>query len=465
MAKNGQTHNCGGEGGKPGPCPTGREDAPSSGAPRGRAPKPAPPPTAFPKMSSDKGSLLGRIEGHDDDKKALDSIATRMRQSKDGAEVEKLRSQWQSVYQALVKKAKKRTSNGYDALHGNAGNPNMTRNQAVSWLTTNCDCWKGKQKLLSDNTAFSDNDIRNLLLTAHNGRVNAAVVNALKSDLGITVNSADELLAKIKDAGQGIKRVTANAGQGEDRGSNQDRFRGKGKIDPDPDYTENSDPDDDGVDEDDDVEGGNGREGDSLPDHADKSRKPVAAPGAPGSAPTDKDKLMNLAGTYNEEFLKNAHVLSRTLNRMLAASGNRGGGRPVGNSNGRRQPVNNSDDEGGASEIINLLPPKWRRTLERSARVEDATRRMYIDQLTANAADYGAKERAERALNKLSFEELEALAEAQFAASGITANGSGFSRGNVPGYVGANGGSFGGPGPTVNSSESDDVLLPAQFNE
>jgi hypothetical protein len=52
-----------------------------------------------------------------------------------------------------------------------------TRDQAIQTLTTNCDCWKGKQEVLANKDSFSDEDIQRLL-KAFNARKLA--VNTLR---------------------------------------------------------------------------------------------------------------------------------------------------------------------------------------------------------------------------------------------------------------------------------------------
>lgn len=53
----------------------------------------------------------------------------------------------------------------------------MNRDQAISHLTTNCDCWKGKKDLLSNKTHFTDDDITKLMTNFQAGQL---AVNSLK---------------------------------------------------------------------------------------------------------------------------------------------------------------------------------------------------------------------------------------------------------------------------------------------
>lgn len=60
----------------------------------------------------------------------------------------------------------------------------MTRQQKIAALCTNCSCWKGKEAVLGNAQAFSDADIDALLANASKAKTNEATVNALAEKLG-----------------------------------------------------------------------------------------------------------------------------------------------------------------------------------------------------------------------------------------------------------------------------------------
>lgn len=59
----------------------------------------------------------------------------------------------------------------------------MDRNKLVSWLTTNCDCHKGKEKVLANQDNYTDEELRKLKLNAEKAMKNAQfVANASNDD-------------------------------------------------------------------------------------------------------------------------------------------------------------------------------------------------------------------------------------------------------------------------------------------
>ncbi len=64
-----------------------------------------------------------------------------------------------------------------------------TRNEAITHLVTNCDCWKGKQEVLANKDSFTDEDIQRLL-KAFNARKLA--VNTLR-EIGVAVAAPSTL--------------------------------------------------------------------------------------------------------------------------------------------------------------------------------------------------------------------------------------------------------------------------------
>lgn len=93
---------------------------------------------------------------------------------------------------------------------GNQESSPMTakqREQAVGWLTVNCDCWKEKKAVLMNREAFSDDDIKKLVANVIQGKKNSIMVaNARKA--GITLNekaatsSADQLIESEEESNE-----------------------------------------------------------------------------------------------------------------------------------------------------------------------------------------------------------------------------------------------------------------------
>lgn len=54
----------------------------------------------------------------------------------------------------------------------------MNREQTITFLTTNCDCWKGKEKVLANKEAFTDDDLSKLKANAEKSKTDALVANA-----------------------------------------------------------------------------------------------------------------------------------------------------------------------------------------------------------------------------------------------------------------------------------------------
>lgn len=65
----------------------------------------------------------------------------------------------------------------------------MNRDQAISYLTTNCACWKGKEALLGNATSFTDAEVVQL---AQEHKTSVSVVNVLRS-VGTTVGAPKTL--------------------------------------------------------------------------------------------------------------------------------------------------------------------------------------------------------------------------------------------------------------------------------
>lgn len=61
----------------------------------------------------------------------------------------------------------------------------MNRNETVSWLVANCDCWKGKDEVLANDEAFSDEDLGKLRDDCQTGKKQAAALTAVQNVLGM----------------------------------------------------------------------------------------------------------------------------------------------------------------------------------------------------------------------------------------------------------------------------------------
>lgn len=94
------------------------------------------------------------------------------------------------------------------------------RQDTVSWLTTNCDCWRHKDGVLNDSRAFTDDDLARLKSAAVADRKRQAALASVENRLGVdlTVNgagAADDLMAKCKKLMAGEEtaegEVTGNA--------------------------------------------------------------------------------------------------------------------------------------------------------------------------------------------------------------------------------------------------------------
>lgn len=67
----------------------------------------------------------------------------------------------------------------------------MDRTQMITWLTSNCACWKGKEKVLANKEAFSDDDIKGLKDTAELNARNAQTVNLVANAAGVKPEALD----------------------------------------------------------------------------------------------------------------------------------------------------------------------------------------------------------------------------------------------------------------------------------
>ena len=81
----------------------------------------------------------------------------------------------------------------------NQGDQDMDRTKATAFLVTNCDCWKGKEKVLQNKELFDDASVIALAKNAARGMQNEVVVNALTTKLGDKCPTLNEMPAFIKD--------------------------------------------------------------------------------------------------------------------------------------------------------------------------------------------------------------------------------------------------------------------------
>lgn len=77
------------------------------------------------------------------------------------------------------------------------------RDQLVSWLTTNCGCWKGKEELLKNDKNFSDKELETL---KSNAETLTLTTNSLK-EIAVTLNAPKDV--KISDLNTLVKNATS----------------------------------------------------------------------------------------------------------------------------------------------------------------------------------------------------------------------------------------------------------------
>lgn len=88
------------------------------------------------------------------------------------------------------------------ALTKNQQEPTMNRDQMISRLVTNCECWKGKEKVLANEEAFTDDDLLALNADLDAKTRNALVANSLAKAVGLDsldVVTDNEMPAFIKE--------------------------------------------------------------------------------------------------------------------------------------------------------------------------------------------------------------------------------------------------------------------------
>jgi len=70
----------------------------------------------------------------------------------------------------------------------------IMRKELVSWLTTNCECYKGKDAVLNDDKNYTDDELKKLKTNAEQATL---AINAL-SDIGTTLNAKELTVAELK---------------------------------------------------------------------------------------------------------------------------------------------------------------------------------------------------------------------------------------------------------------------------
>ncbi len=195
--------NCGGKGGKPGPCPKGTKGTASKPA---ASKKPAakastkPASAVKPKAGGDQSAKAHAASdtAHDLSQKANDrgstpdkhiaaatahiaaskAHTTAARQAQGTAKA--IHQHATEHHKSMAEMYTKKSKNVY-----NTGSKGMDKPSLISWLTVNCDCWKGKEKVLE---TLVDEDLKKFKTQA----IAAKVTNAAAAGFsGAFVTNAD----------------------------------------------------------------------------------------------------------------------------------------------------------------------------------------------------------------------------------------------------------------------------------
>lgn len=119
-----------------------------------------------------------------------------------------------AIYQALGGSIVRNQATDLNFL---TGETDMNRDQTIQWLTANCDCWKGKEKVLTNRETFSDDDIKKLLSAAQEQRAQGVVVNALRKKLGNPSLALNDMVEEVEEMPPPVKKKGGPvAKQGED---------------------------------------------------------------------------------------------------------------------------------------------------------------------------------------------------------------------------------------------------------
>lgn len=75
----------------------------------------------------------------------------------------------------------------------------MNRDQLVSWLTTNCDCWKNKEEVLKNDKVFTDEDLKKLKNNAERLTLTVNTLKEVGETFGLAKNATlDDLKTHAK---------------------------------------------------------------------------------------------------------------------------------------------------------------------------------------------------------------------------------------------------------------------------
>lgn len=105
------------------------------------------------------------------------------------------------------------------------GNMHLTQEQrqtVINYLTTNCDCWKGKDKVLGNREVFSDDDLIKLKTNVEKHKTQEVVINTVRETFGIaetvTLNEMPEAIKKAKEEEEeeGAKKDMGSEGKTEE---------------------------------------------------------------------------------------------------------------------------------------------------------------------------------------------------------------------------------------------------------
>lgn len=132
----------------------------------------------------------------------------------------------EDTYWAVVAHIYERMGGTQNEIATNRETPDMaTREQNIKTLTANCDCWKGKEKVLSNKDAFSDDDLAKLVKNAQEHKDSALVVNAVREQLKIDPKLAvNAMPAFLKE-----RMKSAEEDEGEEEEEEEEEANSKAK--------------------------------------------------------------------------------------------------------------------------------------------------------------------------------------------------------------------------------------------
>lgn len=223
--------NCGGAGGKPGPCPTGQQSRESrqvhqaSREAHELTEKAAGRNKDLSKPHSESTTAVGHSESSNHDKAAEyhrkaasehESVAKEHREAAEYHEKDERGSSKTYAKQSRDKAEKHEKAakahrlaaalhhDRHEETRNKAGDTTMNKDQMISYIVTNCDCWKGateeEKKILN---GFSDDKLKKMVATEQQAQNNATLANNVRK--GITTNG---VTVTVNDKGE----LVANAG-------------------------------------------------------------------------------------------------------------------------------------------------------------------------------------------------------------------------------------------------------------